>query len=119
MNIHLTFIDPSRSRSIETSGWPRKTLEGLAAHLFNLKTGEDTMRWLDECDIWDEMGFGMREIGGFKVPQKITVGIICKSKRNSIYIYIYTYIYIYIQLHLHMYIYIYTFLFSDIQYNYS
>mmetsp|Transcript_94946 Transcript_94946/g.116269 ORF Transcript_94946/g.116269 Transcript_94946/m.116269 type:complete len:467 (+) Transcript_94946:76-1476(+) len=26
----------------------KKTLEGLAAHLFNLKTGEDTMRWLDE-----------------------------------------------------------------------
>ena len=27
---------------------PRKTLEGLAAHLFQLKTGEETMRWLDE-----------------------------------------------------------------------
>eukprot|EP00441_Pelagodinium_beii_P037207 CAMPEP_0197644568 /NCGR_PEP_ID=MMETSP1338-20131121/17498_1 /TAXON_ID=43686 ORGANISM="Pelagodinium beii, Strain RCC1491" /NCGR_SAMPLE_ID=MMETSP1338 /ASSEMBLY_ACC=CAM_ASM_000754 /LENGTH=467 /DNA_ID=CAMNT_0043217987 /DNA_START=60 /DNA_END=1463 /DNA_ORIENTATION=+ len=26
----------------------KKTLEGLAAHLFSLKTGEDTMRWLDE-----------------------------------------------------------------------
>ncbi|CAJ1405749.1 unnamed protein product [Effrenium voratum] len=26
----------------------KKTLEGLAAHLFQLKTGEDTMRWLDE-----------------------------------------------------------------------
>jgi len=26
----------------------QKTLEGLAAHLFNLKTGENTMRWLDE-----------------------------------------------------------------------
>jgi len=26
----------------------KRTLEGLAAHLFNLKTGEDTMRWLDE-----------------------------------------------------------------------
>jgi len=26
----------------------KKTLEGLAAHLFNLKTGEKTMRWLDD-----------------------------------------------------------------------
>jgi len=26
----------------------KRTLEGLAAHLFNLRTGEDTMRWLDE-----------------------------------------------------------------------
>ena len=31
------------------------------------------MRWLDECDIWDELGFGMREIGGFKgiYPKKL------------------------------------------------
>eukprot|EP00442_Polarella_glacialis_P008960 CAMPEP_0115113642 /NCGR_PEP_ID=MMETSP0227-20121206/41513_1 /TAXON_ID=89957 /ORGANISM="Polarella glacialis, Strain CCMP 1383" /LENGTH=500 /DNA_ID=CAMNT_0002513751 /DNA_START=59 /DNA_END=1561 /DNA_ORIENTATION=- len=26
----------------------KKTLEGLAAHLFQLRTGEDSMRWLDE-----------------------------------------------------------------------
>ena len=35
---------------------PRKTLEGLAAHLFQLKTGEETMRWLDENLGWEQVG---------------------------------------------------------------
>ena len=59
----------------------KKTLEGLAAHLFQLKTGEDTMRWLDEYfpftepsleleifyqDDWMEvLGCGVRPLGSW------------------------------------------------------
>lgn len=35
----------------------KKTLEGLAAHLFQLKTGEDSMRWLDTYFPFTEPSF--------------------------------------------------------------